>query len=181
MVREVSSVPHTERMVDRATRRNWGAGDGGADEVAGGGLKEERLFFGALPKARVLVVGTHDWAIEQAAVVVEAAGCLVLRCHEPGQPSFPCNALIEGRTCPLDADFDVVATVRARPLGNLAQSEFGVICALHHGMPLVVAGVAPARPLGPWAVEQVEQGGDLASACERAACRAEPELAADTA
>jgi hypothetical protein len=125
------------------------------------------------------VVGTHDWAIEQAAATIEAAGCSVLRCHEPGQPPFPCNALIEGRTCPLDAGFDVVASVRARPLGSLVQSEFGVICALHHGMPLVTAGVAPERPLGPWAVEQVEQGGDLASACERAARRAASELAAD--
>lgn len=127
------------------------------------------------------MVGTHDWAIEQAAVSIEAAGCSVLRCHEPGQPSFPCNALIEGRTCPLDAGFDVVATVRARPLSSLAQSEFGVVCALHHGIPLVVAGVAPDRPLGPWAAEQVGQGGDLASACENAARRSRSELVVDPA
>jgi hypothetical protein len=164
----------------RATRSNSGAGNGGAGEIADESLEGECPSFVQLPKTRVLVVGTHDWAIEQAADAIEAAGSSVLRCHEPGQPTFPCNALIEGRTCPLDAGFDVVATVRARPLGTLAQSEFGVICALHHGMPLVVAGVAPERPLGPWAVEQVEQGGDLASACERAAFGAEPELAVDS-
>ena len=129
--------------------------------------------------ARVLVVGTHDWAVEQAVVAIEAVGCSALRCHEPGQPSFPCNALIEGRTCPLDAGFDVVATVRARPLGSLAQSEFGVVCALHHGKPLVVAGVAPQRPLGPWAVALVDQGGDLASACESVVHSSEQELAPD--
>jgi hypothetical protein len=122
------------------------------------------------------VVGTHEWAIEQAAWAIEGAGCTVLRCHEPGQPSFPCNALIEGRTCPLDAGFDVVVTARARPLGTLTQPEFGVVCALHHGMPLVVAGVAPERPLGPWAAQQVEQGGDLVSACERAAAGAKSEV-----
>lgn len=138
-----------------------------------------RRLFDRRPRARVLVVGTHDWAIEQAASAIESGGCSVLRCHEPGQPSFPCNALIEGRTCPLDAGFDVVVTARARPLGSLAQSEFGVICALHHGMPLVVAGVAPERPLGPWAAEQVAQGDDLASACERAARKVEPELAGE--
>ncbi len=122
-----------------------------------------------LPKPTVLVVGTDDWAIEQSAVVLEAGGCEVLRCHEPGEPAFPCNALIEGRTCPLDVGFDLVADVRALPLSNLAQSEFGVICALHHGKPLVVAGVAPDLPLGPWAALKVGQGGDLVSACERVA------------
>ena len=61
---------------------------------------------------RVLVVGTDDWAIEQSAAALEEAGFGVLRCHEPGEPEFPCNALIEGRTCPLDVGFSVVATVR---------------------------------------------------------------------
>jgi len=119
------------------------------------------------PKPTVLVVGTDDWAIEQSAAVLEAGGCAVLRCHEPGQPAFPCNALVAGRTCPLDAGFDLVADVRARPLATLDQSEFGVICALHHGKPLVVAGVAPELPLGPWATVKVGQGGDLVSACEQ--------------
>lgn len=176
---------HAEGMAHPATHRNWSAGNGCADEGTAGGMAvgtaDECPSFGQLPRARVLLVGTHDWAIEQAAVSVEAAGCSVLRCHEPGQPSFPCNTLVEGRTCPLDAGFDVVVTVRARPLGSLAQSEFGVVCALHHGTPLVVAGVAPERPLGSWAVEQVEQGGDLASACERAALGVESELAVDSA
>lgn len=157
-------------MADPENRRSLvgGADLGGAEPV-----------FVPIPKARVLVVGTHDWAIEQAGASLEAAGCSVLRCHEPGQPSFPCNALIEGRTCPLDAGFDVVVTVRARPLGSLAQSEFGVICGLHHGMPLVVAGVAPERPLGPWATETVGQGDDLASACIRAARESGAELVSE--
>lgn len=147
--------------------------------VDGADLGGVEPVFVPNPKARVLVVGTHDWAIEQAAASLEGAGCSVLRCHEPGQPSFPCNALIEGRTCPLDAGFDVVVSVRARPLGSLAQSEFGVICGLHHGMRLVVAGVAPERPLGPWAAETVGQGDDLASACIRAARESDSELVSD--
>lgn len=122
-----------------------------------------------MPKLKVLVVGTSDWAIEQGASELEREDCRVLRCHEPGQPTFPCNALIEGRTCPLDAGFDVVADVRVRPAGNLTQSEFGVVCALHHGFPLVVAGVDPERPLGPWASVVVQHGDDLVAACQRAA------------
>ena len=95
----------------------------------------------------VLVVGTDDWAIEQSATELEAGGCRVLRCHEPGEPAFPCNALIEGRACPLDVGFDVVVTVRARPLSEPCQAELGVICALHQGTPLVVAGVASEQAL----------------------------------
>jgi len=116
---------------------------------------------------RVLVVGTDDWAIEQSAAALEDAGFGVLRCHEPGEPEFPCNALIEGRICPLDVGFDVVATVRARPLDVMAPGELGVVCALRHGIPLVAAGVAPERPFGPWAAVTVEQGGELVNACEK--------------
>ena len=154
-------------MGEQENRRSWAgrSADGHRASVA---------------STRVLVVGTHDWAIEQAAWALEGAGCTVLRCQEPGEPAFPCNALIEGRTCPLDAGFDVVVTARARPLGSLAQSEFGVVCALHQGSPLVVAGVAPERPLGPWAAQLVEQGGDLASACEQAAAASlKPEALAE--
>jgi len=113
------------------------------------------------------VVGTDDWAIEQSATELEAAGCTVLRCHEPGEPAFPCNALLQGRTCPLDVGFDVVVTVRARPLGEPTQAELGVICALHAGVPLVVAGVVSERPFGPWTALAVEQGGDVVTACEK--------------
>jgi len=114
-----------------------------------------------------LVVGTDDWAIEQCATELEAEGGRVLRCHEPGDPAFPCNALLEGRTCPLDEGFDVVVTVRARPLAEPSRAEMGVVCALHAGKPLVVAGVASERPFGPWASLAVEQGGDVATACEK--------------
>ena len=90
---------------------------------------------------------------------------------------FPCNALIEGRTCPLDVGFDVVATVRARPLDTMAPGELGVVCALRHGIPLVAAGVAPDRPFGPWAAITVEQGGELVGACEKVAGEAFAEFA----
>jgi hypothetical protein len=123
------------------------------------------------------VVGTDDWAIEQSAAALEEAGFGILRCHEPGEPEFPCNALIEGRTCPLEVGFDVVATVRARPLDTMSPGELGVVCSLRHGIPLVAAGVAPDRPFGPWAAVTVEQGGELVVACEKVADEAFAELA----
>jgi len=57
--------------------------------------------------------------------------------------------------------------VRARASSEPSQAELGVVCALHRGTPLVVAGVASERPFGPWAALTVEQGGDVVTACEK--------------
>jgi hypothetical protein len=135
------------------------------------GRKAEATSAAALTGPTVLVVGTDDWAIEQASQRLVEAGSPVLTCHEPGEPAFPCNALIEGRTCPLDAGFDVVATVRARASSAPVQAEFGVVCGVRAGVPLVVAGLAPERPYGQWAAATVGQDEDLASACREVAAR----------
>lgn len=143
-------------------------------EVSSGAEKRGGPTKSVGPENTVLVVGTDDWAIDQAATELEHRGFAVLRCHEPGQPAFPCNALIEGRSCPLDVGFGVVADVRARPLTNLSQPEFGVVCALHHGHPLVVAGLSQEIPLGPWAARKVTEGKDLATTCEEVLAGADP-------
>jgi hypothetical protein len=150
----------------------------GARRVPADGSSTLSVTQDARESPRVLVVGTDDWAIEQSAAALEEAGFGTLRCHEPGEPEFPCNALIKGRVCPLDVGFDVVATVRARPLDTMAPGELGVVCALRHGIPLVAAGVAPERPFGPWAAVTVEQGGELVGACEKVAGEAFAEFAA---
>ena len=119
--------------------------------------------------ATVLVVGTDDWAAAQSARALVAAGHRVLTCHDAGEPAFPCNALIEGRTCPLDVGFDVVLTARARPTAEPTQGEMGVICALHVGAPLVSAGVASKNPFEPWTSMVVGMNDDLVEACQNAA------------
>ena len=118
---------------------------------------------------RVLVVGTDDWAADHAAASVEQAGLDVLRCHESGQPAFPCNAFIPGRTCPLDVGFDVVLRVRARPSRESEPGEVGVVCGLRTGRPLVVAGVTMGNPFNSVATALVAEGGDAAVACRMAA------------
>ena len=126
----------------------------------------------AVPPARrrltVLVVGTEDWAADQSAKVLQSQGHRVLLCHEPGEPAFPCNALIPGRTCPLDAGFDLVLTARARPAPTPTPGEMGVICALHDGAPLVSAGISQKNPFAQWSTATVGTGGDLAEACQAA-------------
>src|SRR4051794_1117808 len=116
----------------------------------------------------VLAMGTDDWATEQVATALVRAGHTVLRCHEPGESAFPCNALIEGRRCPLDEGFDVAVTTRARSLPGPTSGEFGVVCALRQGVPLVVAGVPGVAPFQMWTSVAVEPGGDVVSACEKA-------------
>ena len=118
---------------------------------------------------RVLVVGTDDWAVDQAVDSLAAAGHSTLRCHDPGERPFPCNALREGRTCPLETGFDVVATVRARVLAEPGPQELGVVCGLRAGAPLVVAGLAHRNPFAAWTDRIVDGAGDLVSACEEVA------------
>jgi len=123
--------------------------------------------------ATVLVVGTDEWAIEQAASQLGSAGRRVLRCHEPDEATFPCNALIAGRRCPLDVGVDVVLDMRARPVNPPSLTEFGALCALRAGVPLVVAGLAGDSGFGPWAAKTVENGTELSAACDQAVARAE--------
>ena len=118
-----------------------------------------------------LVVGTDDWAIEQGARSLELGGTVVHRCHEPGEPVFPCRALQPGGQCPLDSGVDVVVSMRARPDAAPLPGEIGVVCGLHAGIPLVVAGLASDHPFEPWADAVVERGGDLTDACRTAAFR----------
>lgn len=120
---------------------------------------------------RVLVVGTDQWAIEQAAAQLRAAGRRVLGCHDPGEPSFPCNALVPGRACPVDEGIDLAVDVRARPVNPPTLDEFGAVCALHAQVPLMVAGVPGDSGFGPWATSAVANGVDLIAACDEAAAR----------
>jgi hypothetical protein len=111
----------------------------------------------------VLVLGTDDWAVEQAVTVLSEAGHEVLTCHPPGQPAFPCNALVQGRTCPLDVGFDVVVNIRARPVDIPTLGEIGVVCGLHAGAALVTAGMGGRNPFAGWATRTVGEGNDLSA------------------
>ena len=114
----------------------------------------------------VLVVGTDDWAIEQSAATLQDAGHEPLRCHDPGAPAFPCNALRAGRRCPLDVGVDVVVTSRARALTAPTLSEMGVTCGLHAGLPLVVTGISDRGPYSELAARTVSEQGNVATAAE---------------
>ncbi len=119
---------------------------------------------------RVLVVEGDRGAAECVQEDLAAAGHEVVRCHEPGAPAFPCNALSHDRQCPLEASVvDVALDVRRRPRSQPAPQEDGAVCALRHKIPLVVAGPTVLNPYDEYATEVVSATGDVVGACERAA------------
>ena len=121
----------------------------------------------------VLVIESEQQTADEARHELRAAGHNVLSCHEAGVPAFPCNALVEGRECPLSSEVvDVALVVRARPRSQPAPREDGVTCVLRQHVPLVVAGSALLNPFDEYATEVVERGAPVVAAVERAA--AEP-------
>jgi hypothetical protein len=127
----------------------------------------------------VLVVGTDDWAIEQSAAALQAAGHEPLRCHDPGAAAFPCNALLPGRRCPLDIGVDAVVTSRARPVSSPTVTETGVTCALHAGVPLVVTGISDRGPFNALAARVVTEQGHVAAAVQDVSSRHESVIRLD--
>jgi hypothetical protein len=117
--------------------------------------------------AEILVVGSDDWAINDATSQLHAAGRTVHRCSESAESPFPCNALIPGRGCPLDRqEVDVVLNVRTRPEAQPTLAEMGAICGLRDGIPLVVAGLTEMSGFTAWA-ERVPLAGDIVTTCDR--------------
>jgi hypothetical protein len=120
----------------------------------------------------ILLVGSEDWAIRQAAEELGDAGRVVHRCHDSAESPFPCNALVPGVGCPLDRhSVDVVLDVRARPHQDPSLGEMGAICGLRAELPLVVAGLSGAMKLAPWAT-QVPAEGNMVESCDEAVRRA---------
>jgi hypothetical protein len=127
---------------------------------------------------RVLVVGTEDWAVEQAVEQLEASGCEALTCHPPGERAFPCNVFVDGATCPLTVGFEIAVTIRTRPLDEPALGEFGALCALRIGTPLISAGMAGRNPFARWSQRVVGGLDNLAGVVAEVAASAREPLVA---
>lgn len=129
---------------------------------------------------RVLVVESDRHAADAAAVDLQAAGHHVLRCHEDDLPAFPCNALCDAGTCPIedDASVDVVLDYRTRPYPRPTAFEDGVSCALRHHIPLVVAGTSALNPFDKWTTAISASDDRIVETCERAAQQPIERLAA---
>lgn len=119
-------------------------------------------------RLNVLVVGTEAWAMDRAVRALQHAGHRVVQCPAAEWADDGCEVL-DGSTCELDDHLDVVLSVRARPLDRVVRSEYGAVCALRRGVPLVVAGSAASSPFAAFAVSDVDLDGDVVAACVGAA------------
>jgi hypothetical protein len=136
--------------------------------VSGGGSARRG---DASKAAEVLVVGSEEWGIADAAAQLRGAGRIVHRCSDNAVASFPCDGMIPGRGCPLDQhQVDVVVTVRSRADSEPAISEMGAVCGLRDGIPLVIGGLADMSPFAPFG-DKIPPQGDVVSACDEAVRR----------
>lgn len=120
----------------------------------------------------VLVVGTDDWVIEQAAENLTGSGsAIALRCTEPGAPAFPCLGVIDPDRCPLARGAEVVLAVRHRAAAEVTPREVGVVCGLHARIPVVIAGMSHDAPYDSLAAGTVGTEEDLATTCRSAVDR----------
>lgn len=118
----------------------------------------------------VMVLESEWGASDEAARELTEAGHVVLRCHEPGAPTFPCRGLADASTCPLHSHaVDVALTVRSRVRSQPAAAEDGVRCALMSHVPLVVAGPSALDPYDGLETRSLDRTYDVVSTCEEAA------------
>ena len=118
----------------------------------------------------VMVLESEHGAADEAKRELAAAGHVVLECHDPDAPAFPCRGLVDTASCPLHAPvIDVALTVRSRVRSQPAPTEDGVRCALMQHVPLVVAGPAALEPFDGFETTVLDRTYDLVSAVESAA------------
>jgi hypothetical protein len=128
----------------------------------------------------VLVVESAAGAADAAVDALVAAGHTPARCHEPGAPAFPCVALVDRGVCPLEAAdaVDVALDVRHHPASQPTRREHGLVCALRHRVPTVVAGATGVHPLEALGATVLERADDIVAACEATAAAVLPEHSA---
>jgi len=127
---------------------------------------------------RVLVVESDRGTADIAVTDLQAAGHHVVRCHETDLPAFPCNALCDAGTCPLDSaeGVDVVLDHRLHPYPRPTVFEDGVSCALRRHIPLVVTGTSALNPFDRWTTA-IAGDDDVVQVCEHAASSSIEKLA----
>lgn len=125
---------------------------------------------------RVMLVGTVPDAIDRTEEILRSGGHEVVHCRDEHAGTFPCTALTERGSCPLEvAPVDVVVTTRDRAWPRPAPMEDGAVCAIQRFVPLVVHGVPALDPFEQWAVAETRTAADLLDAIEQGANAPLPE------
>jgi len=118
----------------------------------------------------VMVLESEYGAADEARAELVEAGHVALRCHERGEPVFPCRGIVDAASCPLNSHIvDVALTVRSRVRSQPAASEDGVRCALLKHVPLVVAGPSALDPYNGFETRVLDRTYGVVETCEAAA------------
>ena len=119
---------------------------------------------------KILITEQRPGAATEVAQRLGAAGHMLTYCHSPDPDDAPCVALGATGRCPL-AELEVAVVVDARvDRAAITDAEFGAVCALRHGTPLVVAGPVPDENTSPWRDADVRcKPEDVVAACDQAA------------
>lgn len=125
----------------------------------------------------VLLVEAQPHAGALATAALQDAGHRVHRCHGIDEPAFPCTAITEPGSCPLDRPIDVALLVRGHIFPAPTTAEGAVVCALRAGVPVVEDGPDLLDPFGPFLAGRTD--GDPVAACESAASHRWDGLAAE--
>jgi hypothetical protein len=119
---------------------------------------------------KVLITEQLPGSAAVVAGLLGEAGHQVTYCHASGQSNTQCIGLTSTGRCPL-ADLEVAVAVDSRThAGPMTAREFGALCALRHGTPLVVTGPVPDPAASPWRDADARCEPDrVVDACEEAA------------
>jgi hypothetical protein len=98
----------------------------------------------------VLVVESHQRIAYEAEATLLAAGHRAHRCHGRDDLGFPCRAITDPGSCPIDAGIDVALLVRQHVMPRPTPLEVGVNCAIRAGIPIVEKGPAALDPYDRW-------------------------------
>jgi hypothetical protein len=115
---------------------------------------------------RILMTASDERGGARARTVLEDAGHEVLACVGPAGEPFPCRG-VAGETCPLDAGASVAVSCPGSVPPEPSAGEVGLVCALRHQLPVLVA--APADVSWPGSRFGLVPLDDLPAAVEAAA------------
>jgi hypothetical protein len=116
----------------------------------------------------VLLIESRPGITARTTELLEMAGHRVHRCHDDGEPGFPCKAITDSTACPIDDHVDVALVVRPRIAPRPTSMEDGVSCAIRAGIPIVEQGTDVLDPFGPWVARRIHSDDDVVAACVEA-------------
>ncbi len=122
----------------------------------------------------VLILESRNGAARHHAEALRDAGHRVHLCHDDGSFDFPCRAITDGETCPIDQGIDVALVVRRGVNPKPTPGEQGVSCAIRAGIPVVEDGPTVLDPYEPFLTLRVT--GDVAGSVERAVTLSDDEI-----